>query len=287
MLGEEKKVLDIYRKIYDQGTEPKVFINDFLELVYYLKNINSLTLEGTNFSLNDEEFSKIKEISNKIDKQVLILFWQFTIRTLDELDIVSNQNLSIEMFLMRLIYLIFPKSKDEMKKNDTIKPIQEKNFVSDYKIDTIDQIKNITQEKKIKPEAQIDNKEKKNFSITSFEELIKICGEKKEVKLKYELEKNVNLVSFEKQRIEISFNDDLDKEFIKILTSKLYDWTNKRWIITLSKEKGDPSIKEKEINVKKNIFEKNKESVVYKKILENFPDAEMTEVKIKKGENDD
>ena len=74
---------------------------------------------------------------------------------------------------------------------------------------------------------------------------------------------------------------------IKILTSKLYDWTNKRWIITLSKEKGDPSIKEKEINVKKNIFEKNKESVVYKKILENFPDAEMTEVKIKKGEKNE
>ena len=58
------------------------------------------------------------------------------------------------MFLMRLIYLIFPKSKDEMKKNDTIKPIQEKNFASDYKIDTIDQIKNITQEKKLNPKLK-------------------------------------------------------------------------------------------------------------------------------------
>ena len=61
-----------------------------------------MTLESTNFSLNDEEFSKIKEISNNIDDKVLILFWQFTIRTLEELDIVSNQNLSIEMFLIRL-----------------------------------------------------------------------------------------------------------------------------------------------------------------------------------------
>ena len=31
--GDEKKVLDIYRKIYDQGIEPRVFINDFLELI--------------------------------------------------------------------------------------------------------------------------------------------------------------------------------------------------------------------------------------------------------------
>ena len=103
--GNEKKVIEIYRKIYDQGVEPKIFINDFLEIVYYFKNINSLTLESTNFSLNDEEFNKIKEISNNVDADVLILFWQFTIKTLGELDIVSNQHLSIEMFLLRLIHL--------------------------------------------------------------------------------------------------------------------------------------------------------------------------------------
>ena len=37
--------------------------------------------------------------------ETLILFWQFSIKTLGELDIVSNQNLSIEMFLIRLIHL--------------------------------------------------------------------------------------------------------------------------------------------------------------------------------------
>ena len=43
----------------------------------------------------------------------------------------------------------------------------------------------------------------------------------------------------------------------------------------------------KEIDIKKNIFEKNKQSILYKKVLENFPDAEMTEVKIKKGEKNE
>ena len=59
---------------------------------------------------------KIKEISNNIDNQVLILFWQFTIKTLEELDIVSNQNLSIEMFLMRLMHLSSLNPKDEIRK---------------------------------------------------------------------------------------------------------------------------------------------------------------------------
>ena len=114
--GEETKVISIYRKIYDQGVEPKVFINDFLELLYYFKNINSLTLESTNFSLNDEEFSKIKNLSNQIDSEVLILFWQFAISSLEEIDIVSNQHLSIEMFLIRLMHLSSVKSKNKVEK---------------------------------------------------------------------------------------------------------------------------------------------------------------------------
>ena len=124
--GEEEKVIKLYRKIYDQGVEPKVFINDFFELIYYFKNINSITLESTNFSLNDEEFSRIKDISGKIDDEVLILFWQFTVRTLDELEIVSNQNLSIEMFLIRLMYLISTKPKDKFEKNLNLNEVSEK-----------------------------------------------------------------------------------------------------------------------------------------------------------------
>ena len=144
--GEEKKVIEVYRKIYNQGVEPKIFINDFLELVYYFKNIDSLTLESTNFDLNDEEFSKIKEISKNIDAEVLLLFWQFTIKTLEELDIVSNQNLSIEMFLMRLMHINFIKPKNESeKKYDLTKSIEKKKVISDLKTDSIDQIKNITQ----------------------------------------------------------------------------------------------------------------------------------------------
>ena len=55
--------------------------------------------------MNDEEFNKIKDLSEKVNNEILILFWQFTIKTLEELDIVSNQHLSMEMFLIRLIHL--------------------------------------------------------------------------------------------------------------------------------------------------------------------------------------
>ena len=276
--GEEEKVIKIYRKIYDQGVEPKIFLNDFLELLYYFKNINSLTLESTNFSLNDEEFNKIKNISNQIQPDVLILFWQFSIKSLEELDIVSNQHLSIEMFLIRLMHL---SSVKQVKQIDT-KP-KEENSTSKIEIKTetkiIDQIKNISQEEKKNPEIQNEVKAEIKTQINSFDELIAICTSKRELKLKFELEKNVNLVKFEKNRIEISFNDSLDKDFVKDLSTKLFEWTKERWIITLSKSKGDLSIREKKENEKKILIEKAKQTEIYKNFMENFPDAELVDVK--------
>ena len=290
--GEEEKVINIYRKIYDQGVEPKVFINDFLEILYYFKNINSLSLESTNFSLNDDEFSKIKELSNQVDSEVLILFWQFAISSLEELDIVSNQHLSIEMFLIRLMHLSsikLNKNTDLEQSNDnldnqTANKENEQKFEDNSRI--INQIKNVAQEEKQKPEVKPEIKAiDKNF-INSFDDLLNICTLKKEIKLKYELEKNVNLVKFERNRIEISFNDNLDKDFVKDLSSKLYEWTAERWIITFSKSKGEMSVKEKQKNKKDELISEIKNSEIYKKVMEKFPDAELIDVKLNEKKED-
>jgi len=276
--GDESKVIENYRKIYDQGVEPKIFINDFLEILYYFKNINHLTLESTNFSLNDEEFNMIKEVSNNVDSEALILFWQFTIKTLGELDIVSNQHLSIEMFLLRLIHLVGFEPKNE-KEDDVIKNDQKNISSQILNKETVNQIKNVVQEKKIKPQTEVETKAANEISINSFNELLDICYSKKEIKLKYELEKNVNLVKFENDRIEISFNDNLDKNFVKDLSTKLLEWTNRRWIISFSKNKGELSIKDKEKNRKIKIIENSKKSDLYKNMIDLFHDAELIDVK--------
>ena len=288
--GNEKEVIEAYRRIYNQGVEPKIFINDFLELIYYFKNIDFLTLESTNFSLNDSEFENIKQISKNIDNQILILFWQFTLRTLEELDLVSNQNLSIEMFLIRLIYLSPFEKKKLPKKNDFSNLINDQNknnnLISNVKNETINQIKNITQEEKDKPKIKSKVIDEDKITINSFNDLLNVCNEKKEIKLKYELEKNVNLVNFEKSRLEISFNDNLDKNFVKDLSIKLFEWTKERWIITFSKTKGKMSIREEQQNKKIEIIKKAKTLDSYKRVIDKFPDANLVEVKSKNNPED-
>ena len=209
------------------------------------------------------------------------MFWQFTIKTLEEIEIVSNQNIAIEMFLLRLMYLkkinIEPQTieKKDLNEKNILKHENlnlDNNDNTNLKNKTISQIKNISQPKN---ETKLIKDE---IGISEFEDLIVLCNEKKEIKLKYELENNVNLVNFENNRIEISFNDNLDKSFVKDLSEKLFQWTNKRWIISFSKEAGMPSKKQVEKKNKDDLLKRANETMEYKKIIDAFPDAKLIEI---------
>ena len=163
------------------------------------------------------------------------------------------------------------------KKNETKEDIIKKTSQS------TDQIKNIIQEKKEISDndgiSKLPNKNKNPSEIVSnFDSLISLCSKHKEMQLKYDLEKNVSLVKFLNGQIELSFNENINNNFIKNLSKKLFDWTGKRWIIALSKEKGQPTYQKIKLEKKQTQLKEAIKTNVYKKMLEAFPDAKLITV---------
>ena len=277
--GDEDKTLDLYRQIYQKGIEPKIFLNGFLEIIYYLKNFKNLERVSFSTDLTENNFKKIKEMSEKLDAHTLLLFWQFTIETMDEVNIVNDPNLSVEMFLIRLLYL-----KGNQTKTDNPAPNQNNKIDNNFekKKIVVNQLKSSSQEKQKK--ILEENKSLNNLEIKSFNDLVDICNSKKEVELKYELETNVNLINFKNGYIEISFNENLKKDFVKILSSKLYEWTNTRWIISLSQNKGQETIKKTSEGEKKNNLKDFEQTDIFNNIKNSFPDAELIDVKDNKDD---
>ena len=296
--GKEEQALLKFRSISDLGIDPKIFLNDFLEILYFMKNIKIFGKNEISFSLSDNQTNEIEQLSSQVDIETLIMFWQFGIKSLEELNIVSNQNLSIEMFLIRLIHLKeIPKleellnsketsqDKTSSKKTETLSNIKneiKKDIIKETNQST-DQIKNVIQEKK----EILDNdktfklpNENKNSTetVSNFDNLISLCLKHKEMQLKYDLEKNVSLVKFSNGQMEFSFNENIDKNFIKNLSKKLFVWTGKRWIITLSKEKGQPTHQEIKLEKKQTQLDEAIKTNVYKKMLEAFSDAKLITV---------
>jgi DNA polymerase III subunit gamma/tau len=298
--GKEKEIIEKYRKISDQGVDPRIFLNDFLEVLYFIKNFKIFGKNEINFSLNDEESKNLEKISTEIDNETLIMFWQFTLKSMEELNMVSNQDLLVEMFLIRLTHLKDSPKLEELLNNielpNDLNPINNikinnlkpSNEESKNLIKSLDQIKNISQEKKeeqIKSKPLINNSDS-ILEIKNFEELIYICSKEKEIKLKFDLEKNVRLVKFENGLIEVESSNNFDKDFIKNLSQKLLEWTNQRWIITLSKLKGIPTKSQIKENRNKQTLDKIKESEDYKKIIKIFEDANLINIEDKETTND-
>ena len=296
--GAQKQSIEQLREMVDEGIQPENFLNDLLEIIYFIQQKKSLGNFESELSISEAEQDIINSISEDINMTTLIVFWQFILKVIDELSVVSNPILSLEMLIVRLVHLkdmpTYDKLLDSLKKNNLDETKEDNNIIIESKnkkkiINDENQITKISKNQiknTIQTKPVLSSSKQKNLStnivkekLSSFEDLIYLAGKKKEIQLKYDLEKNVNLIKFSEGKIDISFNQNLDKNFVRNLSTKLVEWTGNRWVITLSKGTGEKTFSETQDIRKKELLNNEKKGEVYKKFISIFSDAELLEVK--------
>ena len=296
--GAQKQSIEQLREMVNEGIQPENFLNDLLEIIYFIQQKKSLGNFESELSISEVEHDIINSISDDVNMTTLIVFWQFILKVIDELSVVSNPILSLEMLVVRLVHLkdmpTYDKLLDSLKKNNLDETKENNNIIIESKnkkkiINDENQITKISKNQiknTIQTKPVLSSSKQKNLStnivkekVSSFEDLIYLAGKKKEIQLKYDLEKNVNLIKFSEGKIDISFNQNLDKNFVRNLSTKLVEWTGNRWVITLSKETGEKTFSETQDIRKKELLNNEKKGEVYKKFISIFSDAELLEVK--------
>ena len=296
--GDKAKALADAQEIFDLGADSKLVLQDMLEVVYLISRSKSFGKIENDLTVSESESDLIFELSKNIDFSYISMIWQFILKGIEELSFVPNHFLSFQMLIMRLVHLKdlpSPEQVIEDALNSDTRGIADSNEKKDdfneinpgtiinKQASAKTQIKSIIQEKAEDIDRNPKILEKKQEVekleiINSFEKLVQITNDKKEIELKFDLERNVRVVKFETGKIDISFNEKLSKNFVRSLTEKLKLWTGERWIISLSKETGKNTIFENKETHKKKLLQEALESEVYKKIKESFPDAELNEV---------
>ena len=297
--GDQKKSLESLREMINEGIEPTNFLNDLLEIIHFIQQKKNIGNLNPDLSISESEQETINLISSNVSTSTLIVFWQLILKVLEELSIVSSPILSLEMLVVRLVYLKgMPSYEDvleslkknnlnqtEVNSNVTINQENDKkiflNKTNEITKISKDQIKNTSQTKPILSSLNPKNLSKDIFveKISSFEALILLSSRKKEIQLKYDLENNVNLVKFTEGKIDISFNENLDKDFVRNLSKKLFEWTGIRWVITLTKKTGQKAFSELQSTKRKELLDQEKKGEIYKKFKNIFSDGELLGVK--------
>ncbi len=290
--SSQKEAIQEAENIFTIGADPKIILQSMLEIIYLISRTKSFGKIENDLSVSENESAQIKALADKVDLTYISMLWHFTLKGIEELSVVPDPFLSFQMLMIRLCHLKNMPDPQSLLNDDDIEELHEDlsqdndNDLSDKKLEpavSTTQIKNTVQEKKeapkIKPEILNENTNK--VVIQNFQDLIHLANKNREIELKFDLERNVRLVKFEQGKIDISFNENLSKDFIKNLSQRLIEWTGKRWIITLSKDQGQTTVHETKQQLKAKLMEEMKQTEEYKKILEAFPDAELIDVQDK------
>ena len=145
--GKEKEALSCLKDLIDDGLDAKNFLNDILEILYlFSRRINLGPIEK-DVTISESELQMIESYSKNIGMQDIGLFWQLTIKTIDDLRIVGNENLTLEMYIMQLVHLKNLDEKKEILSKTSILNENDKNF-SEKKIEDIPKDLNLNNQTK-------------------------------------------------------------------------------------------------------------------------------------------
>ena len=153
--GDVEKSREQLKEMVDEGIDPINFLNNLLEIIYFIQQKKSIGNFDSDLYISESEQKTIESISNDISIPTLIVYWQLILKVLDELSIISNPILSLEMLVIRLVYLkdmpSYENVLDSIKKNNLKQTDEnEKKIVrgeNEIVKSSKDQIKNTTQTK--------------------------------------------------------------------------------------------------------------------------------------------
>ncbi len=285
--GNPNNAIKTLEEFLIHGIDAKHFLNDILQILSLINRKLSLGTINDDKILPEEEVNLINSVSEGISINDIGLFWQYTIKTIDDLRIINDEEIILKMFVLQLTHLkgiesnSINNSVSEISNKVETKILKDEEDIQENKLPkTKSQLKN-TEQIKTKSIDQLSskNQNKSSVNINSFEDIVSLAVNENEIELKYDLERNVKLVSFKRGKIDISFNEKLNKNFIKILSEKLHTWTGERWIISLNKKIGSKTIFEKKNEKKKNEISEANNNEKIKALLEVFDDANLIDVK--------
>jgi len=271
----ERALLEVKNQV-DIGIDPINLIESLGDLIHELTRLKVTDSNDDNLSLGPEGFNRIKSLKDKISVKHLSRYWQMILKASSETKNFSKPLAALEMAIIRMSYISDLPTPDEIIKkiegnktesSEKKSPNSEVNNI--IKVAPTVSVKPVQQEKIIQENSEIDPK--------SFEDIIEFVKLNKNIRLQYDLENNVSLVSFEKGKIELNILNN-DEKILFTLSNKLQEWTNEKWLIVSSSEQGQKTIKEVRDDDKFELQLLIKEHPIYKKAIMEFDTVDITSI---------
>ena len=271
----EKALLEVKDQV-DIGIDPINLVESLGDLIHELTRLKVTDSNDDNLSLGPEGFNRIKSLKDKTSVKHLSRYWQMILKASSEIKNFSKPLAALEMAIIRMSYISDLPTPDEI-----IKKIEEKNTELSEKKSPDSEINNsikVTPTFSVKPVQQEKIIEENcDTDLKSFEDIIELVKLNKNIRLQYDLENNVSLVSFERGKIELNILNN-DEKILFTLSNKLQEWTHEKWLVVSSSLQGKKTIKEVRDDKEFELQSLIKEHPIYTKAIIEFDTVEISSI---------
>ena len=229
--GEAKTALEHYRLQYDGGADPSVILRDLLQIVHLLTRVKAAGPDAASHGAAGEaDAARARSTAAALAMNTLTRAWSLLMKGLIETQSAPDPVAAGEIALIRLAYAADLPTPDEalrmLSGGEALSPPR-----------TPRPSRGSSAPQAAVPDSQAIYQPSAPPSgprLESFLDVVRLADQKRDAKLKVELESYVHLISFESGRIELRLHDRAPGDLANRLMQRLKEWTGRQWVVSIN-----------------------------------------------------
>jgi len=288
MKGDIAAALGELRAQYDIGADPAVVLSDLAEFTHFVTRVKVIPAVADDVSLSEAERTRGRDFAAKLSMRILSRTWQMLMKGISEVQASARPVAAAEMVLVRIAYAADLPTPDEVVRslgdgggdapsrpsgNGGGMPTSAPQGYARSGARTSAAVSPRPADDPVASEQAAPT-----LAISTFDAVVALAAEKRDIGMKLALERDVRLVRCEEGQLEIALEPAAAKTLVHDLQRKLGEWTGRRWIVVVSKEEGAPSLRAQAEADKAELERGVQADPLVQAVLNRFPGAKIVGV---------
>jgi DNA polymerase III subunit gamma/tau len=304
LAGQAPAALDKMAALYAGGADPVMVLQDLLELAHFLTRLKLVPSAGEGDPLVEGDRARGLPLAARLSLPALTRAWQMLLKGLGEVQIAPSPLQAAEMVLVRLAYVAdLPTPGDLIKaaSEGRALPAMTPNApraapagngataMTPRSIGEAGSSGGPRMALAAHPAAEASPlasaeplpavADSAPAQPQSFAEVVALFEHHREAVLRSHLWSDCHLVHFEPGRIELRLDEAAPRDLPNRLGQLLGTWTGARWVVSVSREAGAPSLRQQSEQRARHLRSEAEDHPMVRAVLEIFPGARIEAVR--------
>ncbi len=275
---------------YAEGADPLAVLRDLAEITHWVSVVKITPDAAEDPTVSPDERARGQQMAEALPMRVLTRMWQMLLKALEEVSAAPNAMMAAEMAVIRLTHVADLPSPEELIKRlqDTPPPPSDgpgggmpiqSNGAAPVEARATTSYAPAPRGSGGAPVAALAQDTQTALArYPSFEHVVELIRNNRDVKLLVEVENGVRLVSYQPGRIEFTPSSQAPTDLAPRLGSALQRWTGNRWAVSIVSEGDAPTIAEIRDKAELALKEEATAHPLVQAVLASFPKAKITRI---------